>query len=475
MSIFGLVALVVLPVLGGLIAWAGDVIGYRLGKSRRSLFGLRPRTTARLIGIAVGVGLPLVGLGTALLGSQYARQALFELDQLIARQEQLQQQNRELESKVADARRDAQTARRHADQLRAEVNNRAKEALKARSRLAQAQGRLRQAVGALNRLTLDVKVLRTARAALSNAKERLRVQLVDLGNDLKSTAALLKSSEARLKDTDTELERRNASLNSKQAELERLQVEMDRREAALRAQRRAASGPVLFEPGHELVRVILDVPETVEATATALVQLLAGADQAVHERSVEAGSEVLGAKLISPEPPTWKPADPLPSPEAIVTAFARQLQEAGGKQVVGVRIDPRFRIFEGEDVPARVQLWMRPYVKVFSQGEVIYAATIDGADKRTEIFNQLWNLVTKLVRREAREKGLLPHPKTGEYGSLASDQLLEALDSIAAEKRPVRVEVTAARDTYTPDPLVIKIEVKHDGSAYRSGLLRNRG
>ena len=34
MSVFTLLALIVLPILGGLIAWAGDIIGYRLGKSR---------------------------------------------------------------------------------------------------------------------------------------------------------------------------------------------------------------------------------------------------------------------------------------------------------------------------------------------------------------------------------------------------------------------------------------------------------
>ena len=35
---FIVVTVISLLVLGGFIAWAGDVIGYRLGKSRRSLF-----------------------------------------------------------------------------------------------------------------------------------------------------------------------------------------------------------------------------------------------------------------------------------------------------------------------------------------------------------------------------------------------------------------------------------------------------
>ncbi|MCD6350736.1 MAG: DUF3084 domain-containing protein, partial [Armatimonadetes bacterium] len=60
MTAFFAATLIVLPVLGALIAWLGDVIGYRLGRSRRSLFGLRPRTTARVVGVVVGAALPLV-------------------------------------------------------------------------------------------------------------------------------------------------------------------------------------------------------------------------------------------------------------------------------------------------------------------------------------------------------------------------------------------------------------------------------
>ena len=109
MSTFGWFALIVLPVLGGLIAWAGDVIGYRLGKSRRSLFGLRPRSTARLVGIVVGVALPLVGVTTALLGSRDARDAVFHIDELRREQSQLTRQNQSLRQQIQTAHQQADT------------------------------------------------------------------------------------------------------------------------------------------------------------------------------------------------------------------------------------------------------------------------------------------------------------------------------------------------------------------------------
>ena len=48
---------VILAIVGGAIAWLGDVVGARLGKKRSSLFCLRPRQTARLVAVAIGAAL----------------------------------------------------------------------------------------------------------------------------------------------------------------------------------------------------------------------------------------------------------------------------------------------------------------------------------------------------------------------------------------------------------------------------------
>jgi hypothetical protein len=179
-------------------------------------------------------------------------------------------------------------------------------------------------------------------------------------------------------------------------------------------------------------------------------------------------------KLERPLPPEWNPVADLPTEEEIVRYVSGRLRAAeAGKLVTSVSVWRR--VFQGEDVPARVEFVWQPYKLVFRAGEVIYAATIDGAGTRTEIFNQLWNLITKLVRREAQDKGLLPNPKTGEYGSLPSDQLLDALDEVSARDKPVRVEVKAARDTYTSDSLNVRIEVRDDTQARLPANSRPRG
>jgi len=467
MSTFGLVALLLLPILGGLIAWAGDVIGYRLGKSRRTLFGLRPRTTARVVGVAVGVALPLVGLGTALVGSSYAREAIFRLDKLLDRQVQLSQENSLLEQTVAATRAEAQQARRRADALALERNHKAKEVLAARRQYGRAQARLAQANGA-------VRALRETVGTLRNTKQVVLAQLRRLDRDLDHTRQELGATQHTLEQRTADLHRTDADLTRRSGELAALQARYQALENAYRVRQDVVSrGEVLFEPGHELIRGIFDVKVSAAEMEEALRRLLIPASEAAFQQGATVGSNGLAVRLAYPVPPEWKPGEDYPSQEEIIRYVASQLRAAEPEQmVVGVRVVQR--VFPGESQPPRVEFWAVPYRLIFDKGDIIYAVTIDGDQPRSEIFTQLWNLITRLVRREAKAKGLLPHPKTGEYGSLPAAQLLEALDAISALKAPARVEVVASRPTHTTDPLVIKIEVKRD-SQTRQPAAHNRG
>ena len=56
---FVLLFFLLLIPLSGFIAWAGDRIGHKIGKRRHSLLGLRPRHTATLMTVVVGMGIAL--------------------------------------------------------------------------------------------------------------------------------------------------------------------------------------------------------------------------------------------------------------------------------------------------------------------------------------------------------------------------------------------------------------------------------
>ena len=159
-------------------------------------------------------------------------------------------------------------------------------------------------------------------------------------------------------------------------------------------------------------------------------------------------------KLVKGMPPTAT----FTSERDIILSTAAELQKAGKRQfVIIVRVTRR--LYEGEAAQAQVEFYPLPYALAFARGETICSVVIDGSQPRGEIFNQLWNLVTKLVRREAGQHGLLRDPDTGQYGSLPANQLLQALEAVAASRGPVTVRVRADKDTYISDPLLIKIEV----------------
>jgi uncharacterized protein (DUF3084 family) len=457
MSTFGWFSLVILPVLGGLIAWAGDVIGYRLGKSRRSLFGLRPRTTARLVGVTVGVALPLVGVGTALLGSRDARDAVFHIDELRREQATLTQQNQQLNAQIQTARTQAVTARQQARQSESR-------AFELRVFLRDTTENLRvarqQVAGASQRLTQAQREVAGARVETGNL-QRIRARLNTTIQTLQRTLGALQG----------QLSRAQHEVEQKAGELALTSAELDARKRDLgeyeRTYRVLIKSPVVLETGHELVRIILETGDTVEETEAELVTVvLAAASEAAAAQGAEASPGGLAVRLMRPLPAQWENEDELPEEADILRAFAAERQTAGKRRwVVGVRVARR--MYRDEVGPVGVELWALPYVRAFVEGDVIYSVELDGSGSRTEIFTQLWNLVKQIVRREAKARGMLADPDTGEYGSIPVAQLLAAMDEVAAAGGPVQVRVIAAKDAYIADPLFIRIEVGKGETASR--------
>lgn len=107
--------LVFLILMGGAIAYLGDILGGKFGKKRLSLFGIRPKYTAQVINILTGLVITLgTLLGMAIISNDF-RVALFQVDELQAavearRQERdkLSREASELTSKVAELGRERQ-------------------------------------------------------------------------------------------------------------------------------------------------------------------------------------------------------------------------------------------------------------------------------------------------------------------------------------------------------------------------------
>jgi uncharacterized protein (DUF3084 family) len=85
-------SILVLIIVSGLIAWAGDVIGRRIGRRRLSIFGIRPKNTAIVITIFTGMVITLLTLVILAMISKEARFALMDSDRIMKELGDIQQE-----------------------------------------------------------------------------------------------------------------------------------------------------------------------------------------------------------------------------------------------------------------------------------------------------------------------------------------------------------------------------------------------
>lgn len=82
---FSLIIILSIVVFGGMIALLGDRVGMKVGKKRLSLFGLRPKYTSMIITVLTGFFIAGLTLLFLTVMSEYARTAIFELNNIRAK------------------------------------------------------------------------------------------------------------------------------------------------------------------------------------------------------------------------------------------------------------------------------------------------------------------------------------------------------------------------------------------------------
>ncbi|HCU37195.1 MAG TPA: hypothetical protein DGT21_17685 [Armatimonadetes bacterium] len=523
MSPNAIIAFLVLPLAGALIAWAGDVIGYRLGKRRVSLFGLRPRSTARLIGLLFGAGLPVLGLLVAMAFVPDARKAIFQLDameeqidsltalrdqlsdanaalqkrrdelsdevgEVRAQSEDLQRQiqalgerSRTLESEVAQlekarAELSARVAKSESQYKAAETRLREKEAdLKdTREKLAGAQGSLTEATQALeaqharaSELDEKNRALEATKARLDAQVDGLKQQVAGLEADVGKAEDELAKLNKELEGLKTELAQKQSEIDAKLTEIERLKGQMERLAAEYDQYRRRQTGiaasAVVYEAGDVLVRVKARTDETDEDFSRWLVELLEFASVAAERRGAVRGLNGRAVLLVAPVPPEIidRPVTELDSVEYL-TKTIRSFPVIE-EWVVSVTVFRRF--VKGETGQVHVRMIAQPNERVFVQDEVIAETVVPAGSEAADVFTALWVLLRGGVRQEAIRRNMLPEPDSGQYGAVDSRELFEVIEEIEDLEYNVRVQVVPIRDTYTADQMKVKFVIHREPQA----------
>ncbi|HEY3397782.1 MAG TPA: DUF3084 domain-containing protein [Armatimonadota bacterium] len=505
MSIFTLLALIILPLLGGAIAWAGDVIGYRLGKSRRSLFGLRPRSTARLIAVVVGVVLPLVTMILAAVGSQEVRTALFRLTELQASNQQLQGENQLLtasvdrsrqektaaETAAAEAQKQVQAARARLQRAQADLTAAQQSLGRTRAQLATAQAERRRLTAQLATLQASRSRLQQDLAAAQRDLGASKQQLTKTQSELQLAQTQQKQVAGQLADTNKRYEALKTQETTLRKQVEDLRVEAEHAKVQLDTAKRqwetvtkewelathkldqantkltevsqrlaqqyfvSSAGQVRYEPGTELVRVVVKAGQSQAQVASSLRELVVLAGKAAANRGA-GGPDAPSVFLAAPSPPDT----PFPPAEdVVIKEVASQIRSAPAEDYVVV-VRALSRSFTSDPEPVVIGLYAQPNQLVFPRGTVITSRVIDGSAPRAEVFQRLWGIRDDL-RGAAQQAGLMADPDTGQYGQVLAEDLLTTLDALLSQKKPLEVQAVAAEDVRvsSAQPFLVVLKV----------------
>ncbi len=481
---YTIVLFIALAILGGLIAYLGDLLGAWLGKRRSTIFNLRPRQSARVIAAFVGAMLPLAGLLVATVGSRYARAAVFELNELLQQRQELTGKISELEERVSryetiaeKAESDAAEARKRASELqqiaadqrsqivdltarRDELAGRVDELQSRRSeledRLATARTELEQARGALAAAREDLATTGEQLAELRDEVAARERRVTTLGLELERTTKQLEPMQKRLSDLQMELDWRLEDLEVAQQNLELVQTQL---EDVLQQQELMAEQQALYEPGEELIRVVLPGTGTRDQIESELYEILHLASALAESQGVPEGENGRAVIAVAPVPP-WAVASAVPE-GMIVRYVAEELREGGAEQYV-VMVRAFRRWFPGDDQQLAVQFRAAPNRLLFRKGEQLDELLISSDVSELQAFETLWARITgdeSPVRQRAISKGMLPHPETGNYGSVDLAELFQAAEAIRQGAGMMRVRLIAAEDAYTRGPLELNITV----------------
>jgi hypothetical protein len=408
-------ALVILTslILGGFIAYTGDLLGRRLGKKRLSVFGLRPKHTAILLTIVTGVLISGLTFGVAMAAVPWIRRAVIEGEMLARQNEQLEVQNTNLD------RRNNQLLRRN------------------------------ESLAGTNRRRLQEN---TTLQAENGHLQGVRAHLLRANQTLKSEGARLERANAGLQNTNRGLRATNRNLSGLNVRLQASNNDL----SVLNDQYR--KGRYIFSANERpWQRIVLaDPPRRI--LRSAVEALLDEAERMAAERMARSSQERSVVYLVRPESfPPARSGDRRAYIDWIVDGAAK----IHGEQVVLEGVVER-NCVEGQPVP--VKIVVRKNELVFARGAEIAAAEITGrtADGRPLSDGQLVSEVILFLQERVRRARYVdkiggPERYVGEAGW---DQILEVCRRVRGLPGRGVLIARARQDTRAAGPLNLDLEVK---------------
>jgi uncharacterized protein (DUF3084 family) len=484
MDISSLTFVVIFAIMGGLVAFIGDVLGRRLGKKRLRIGKLRPHHTATTVTVIVGSLIPILttyGIATI---SKETRRWLAEGTRLVAEVQRLDNTVKQLSQDVQEREKRREQLRQENERLNQDtiilaqqVHQSLKRAEEARRQLSRTQGLLQNLQARVRDLqikrqqaeeqaTLAQKHLQEMRHTLQQAEKKLQ--------EAEHRIALLQTEEASLQERLQTAQKAEAeareSARLAEAELDRTRqnlLQLRETETALRRTigsliqgvQAVRTSRLIYHRGEELARTTLTGGVPPEVARQKLEELLHQANVSARERGVMPDASGRAATL----------QDRLrPMPDGSFVRISVEDQIKG--LISAITATPRdlvmiatsyYNYFEQDKdaVPLEVNVYFNR--TVYRKGQTIASTIIDGSRSEEEILDAVVQFLTEQVRTNAQQAGMIPvHGKQESLGQIGFTEINQLIKTIRQKAKPVVVDAVAARDTKSAEPLELTFRIK---------------
>jgi uncharacterized protein (DUF3084 family) len=215
----GFVLIFAVACLGGVIATVGDRIGMKVGKSRLSLFNLRPRQTATLVSVATGMAASFSTLMLLIALDDQLRKGLFDL--------------KDIQAELAAAQSDLESTQSEKDDVEKTLKKSTQLQKEARSRLMETNESLETAVAREEETLKRLLDTQSQLSSVSDQATSLRNEI----NGLRAERQALVEEQATVREQiaqrDSAIAQRNQQLTERNQELSQVNSELSQRDSQI--------------------------------------------------------------------------------------------------------------------------------------------------------------------------------------------------------------------------------------------------
>jgi uncharacterized protein (DUF3084 family) len=446
----GYILVLAILILGGTIATLGDRIGTKVGKSRLSIFNLRPRNTATLITIMTGGMIAASTLGILLATSSQLRDGLFRIDSIRKDLNDTQIQKQKVEAELAATRRQREEAKQRLDQINSSLSQALYRQSQTQSQLQVAEIKFKKASQDLDKLQAQeqdllskVQELNNRQKSLLADSQKLTQERDQLNNDLQKITRDRQDLRQKVGESQSrlgELEKQRTTLSSELKTLEESRRQLIASIIALR------QGNVAIKSEQVLAAAIVKS----DLSATELRNVV---DQILEQAEQEA------RKLLD------SPTDSRAIIQIAKSQVDSLLQKLSDGRSYYVRIISAGNYLRKES-NVLIRADIIPNKQVFKAGEVIAALQFKSNMTDTELDGQLGKLFS-IVRLRAIQQGVLPNPFTGNVGDFPQNALSELIKEFKLYKSGIEIQAVAKETIFTGSPLTLTLVILENGVEVR--------